>query len=218
MENKGYIDYTKNRTERMIILENKYQKQMQDWSYYVGYIGGALAITFMMLIVLSMALTSAYPYQLLENGTIVDLATGDNVTDGVTVDIVYFNGSIYLVPYQNKTLIQNFINQTNNSYFNITNVTCYNCSYYYLNNTNFTSTYNKSDIDFKISDINTRLSALPTMTDLNDYLLITNFTDMNLSVAPSSEGTSNTILWILVIISLILSALAIYFANSGAGG
>lgn len=104
-----------------------------DWAGFI--LGVLVAIGFVMSL---MTLTSAWPMQLLPNGTIIDLGTNATI-GGTSVDFILFNESLYIIP--KVEAVYNITNVTNINYQNITNVT--NVTYqnvtYTGNFTNYTT-------------------------------------------------------------------------------
>lgn len=135
----------------------------------------SLAYLLAMLNIILMSVVSAFPFQLLPNGTLIDL-NGTEI-NGTPVDFVLFNDTIYIIPknFTNQTIIYNITNVENITYVN---QTCINCSNYYnetINNTYYINEYgyNKSelnDVFLKISDYNSWKDGLnyATLDELNN--------------------------------------------------
>jgi len=68
----------------------------------IGCRGGKIIFNGFLLIFF-IGVVSAFPFQLLPNGTLVDI-NSSNFTNGTPVDIVMVNGSIYLIPAENQTI------------------------------------------------------------------------------------------------------------------
>jgi len=148
---------------------------------------------------LMITLVSAWPYQLnLSNGVLYDLNASNNATTNFTIYILPLNYTI-----QNIT----WINITN------VNLTCINCTNYnnytytYIFNDTNGSYYNKTDSDVKfltIIDFNSFKNTLTIPTDYNNAIAT-----LNQSIIDNNNATRDLTLWVLVILSILLSIIGI---------
>ena len=183
-----------------------------------------MKLPLMFLFIITISLASAWPLQLLTNGSIIDLGTNETI-NGTNVDFIYANDTLFLVPKINITQNITYLNSTNITYLNstgnytiqnITNVTyenntCVNCTY---NQTGIF--YNKSEIDNKLSGIFQRgeLSAYVPRAELTNYIPrgeVNNITGLN----DKANKSDVTLLWIvLIIVGLIaIGAIVIIFTR-----
>jgi len=193
------------------------QKKFNDLCDVINLLYGfALGLILAIGILLMMSPVSAFPLQLLQNGTIVDLGTNATI-NGSSVDIVYFNDSFYFIPkmntnisYFNVTNISygNFTNVTNISYGNFTNVTNVtlqnytNCSFNYTYyNATGNYTYNKTELDDKLKLFaynRTEVDAIGNYilsTTTNSLVALKN--ELNASIiATDKTNTDTTPIWI----------------------
>jgi len=180
-----------------------------------------MKLPLMFLLILSISFISAWPLQLLQNGSIIDLGTNETI-NGTKVDFIYFNDTLYLIPKNatlgNITYINNtYLNSTGNyTILNVTNITyqnhsCYNCTY---NETGVF--YNKTEIDGKLNGFIARseLSPFITQATLNNYALKSD--PLNITGLDDKANKSDvTLLWIvLIIVGLIaIGAIVIIFTR-----
>lgn len=179
----------------------------------------------LILLLVCISLTAAFPLQLLQNGTIIDLGTNETI-NGTQVDFVYYNDTLYLVPKANTTYITynitNVTNVTNISYGNLSNYTtfnitnCTNCSYNYTYyNATGNYTYTKSEIDSKITGYLTTSSLTPyaLKTDFSPYALKTELpTSLNSTLLDKkiSEKTFWISIGIIVFLLIVLTFMIVY--------
>jgi len=179
----------------------------------------------LVLLILAIPFMSAWPLQLLTNGSIIDLGTNETI-NGDVIDFIYFNNTLYIVPasftnitYQNITenITYYVTNVTNITYQNMTigNLTNYTTQEItWENNTYFYGagnyTYNEEEIDDKFAQY------VLTSTG-NTYALKTELTilrnELNYTSTGSYVGTTTFwIMWTLLI--LIIISVVVYIINS----
>ena len=178
---------------------------------------------YLLLFLLLIPLAYASPFQLLPNGTVVDVNNAS--INGSIMGAFLYNGSIYLVPVN---VTENYYsnNYTNITYLNTTyqNLTCYNCSNLYMSVYNTTTNYSYSqvEIDAKLTKINADITTL--INNDAKYSLKTEYDTAvsainNLTTRVNEiDNNNNTVLWIIVIIVGFLSLVAIGIALKNAGG
>ena len=165
-------------------------------------------------IIVFTSLIAAWPYQLnITDGVIYDLNVSNNETTNFTLIVVYTN-----ITYNN----------TYNNTYNITylNKTCYNCSEYITYNYTLdiddlnTSYYNLSQVDGKfltLSEFTAYKTALvfpyPSKNEFNDLALRVNNTEAELD-----KGYSNSGIWVVSILSLLVGCAAIFLIFKLASG
>lgn len=169
------------------------------------------------------AVISAFPLQLLQNGTIIDLGTNETI-NGTQVDFIYYNDTLYLIPKVNVTNVYNISNITNInnitnvSYGNFTNLTTLNVSNYTNCSFNYTYynatgnyTYNKTEIDNLIAGHITisSLSPYALRTELVPYALKSEI-NYTLNENELNKKIGENMFWIIIgIIAFILIVLTI---------
>jgi hypothetical protein len=180
-----------------------------------------MKLPLMFLFILSISLASAWPLQLLTNGSIIDLGTNETI-NGTNVDFVYTNDTLFLVPKINVTQNITYLNSTNITYLNSTgNYTIQNITY--ENNTCVNCTYNQTGIFYNKSEIDTKLSGIFQRGELANYVPraeLTNYIqrgDVNNITGLNDKANKSdiTLLWIvLIIVGLIaIGAIVIPFTR-----
>jgi len=162
---------------------------------------------FIMLLLL-IPLAYAFPLQLLPNGSLQEVNYSVN---GTSVNVILYNGSLYITNLTNYTMM-NITNIYQNITYNITqiNQTCLNCTNYYnetINNTwiNYNYGYNKSDLDTKFL----------TIDNFNSYKSGLNYSELVNSNVQIKE-TSDDWLWISVIgLFLVIAGIIAFIIYKG---
>jgi hypothetical protein len=169
---------------------------------------------------------SAFPFQVLPNGSLVDL----NMTiEGVPVDIVLFNNTYFFVPRietnsTNISIYHSNYNVTNITYQNITQQNLTNCTLSYFNNTNYSNfyilngsninnfTYTKQELDNKISSFITQQLANERYAIKSDFdNLVVRVNNISISPTVQTIKDSDTLLWIAIIIIGIIALISIFW-------
>lgn len=170
---------------------------------------------------LFITLASAYPLQLIPNGSFVDLLDHNTTINGTPVDLIWFNNTLYVIQrtpdvvnFNTTSYVTNITNITylNSSFFvtNITNITnlnttCNNCTQitnvtYSANYSNLSSVYLKSDIDNKFGALG-----------LDKYALKTDIPQNVTQTIETTDKTNLTLLWVAIgFLLMILIFLFLY--------
>jgi len=171
--------------------------------------------------------TSAFPLQLLPNGSIVDL--GNTTINGTPVDFIFENNTLFIIPKAasvNITNLTNIItNLTNITIQNITgnytyeNITLINNTYIFNGTENFTNfftnfTYNKEELDKKFADLTINPDMSPYVLKSEAFAVFNSSMNWS-SIIEENTDTNNTWIWIaIVILALSIAAMFIFFMSS----
>jgi len=158
---------------------------------------------------------------------LIPLLSADNITINNTY---YYNQTFNQTYYINTTINQTinntfWINETSFIYYNITNITCINCTYNYnvTNNitNNFTTviyngTINLTDIYSK-AQVDALLSSKQSQIDeiKNNYLKKSEYVYVNQTEIPEKQATRNVWFIIGIIVAILLGLVAIAMNFSG---
>jgi len=164
---------------------------------------------FLMFLIL-LGFISAWPMELLQNGTIIE----SNITNGISVDFIFVNGSLYLIPKVNVTNVTNY-NVSNYEITNVTNLTCHNCSYTYFYNATGNYTYNRTELDSRFGNyiLTSTANSLFAQKDLSSYALKTDL----VNITGNPVGVKESTFWIIVGIlffCIIVIAILLFIQNS----